>query len=302
MHPGFIAPCNNTRFPNLTPPLLDLQQNLLTHLRQVARDRDPFLSTVGHFYVQHYIRQQFAQWGEVTDRAFEYRGRTYHNWELNLPAQANHKSKPPILIGAHYDAVPGSVGADDNATGIAVLLELARSLASHPIRYPVRLVAFDLEEIGLVGSSRYAENLRQQNQSLRLMISLEMLGYCDRAPASQKYPPGLQNFYPDQGNFIALIGNLRTIPDLIHFKRKMLGAAQVPCEWLPAGMRGMIVPDTRRSDHAPFWDAGYPALMVTDTANLRNPHYHKSSDRLETLDLDFLTGVCQGLIEGVRSL
>ena len=285
----------------MTTSLLDLQQNLLMHLQQIARDRHPFLATAGHFYVQHYIRQQFAQWGEVTDYAFEYRGKPYHNWGLTLPAQTS-SNKPPILIGAHYDAVPGSVGADDNATGIAVLLELARSLSSQPIKYPVHLIAFDLEELGLVGSNHYAENLRRQNQPLRLMISLEMLGYCDRAPNSQKYPPGLKYFYPDQGNFIALIGNIRTIPDLIHLKRKIQVAGQIPCEWLPAGMRGMIVPDTRRSDHAPFWDAGYPALMVTDTANLRNPHYHKGSDRLETLDLDFLTGVCQGLIEGVRSL
>ncbi len=288
-------------YSNLTTSLLDLQQNLLTHLQQVARDRDPFLATAGHFYVQHYIRQQFAQWGEVTDHAFEYRGKTYHNWGLNLPAQIS-SSKPPILIGAHYDTVPGSVGADDNATGIAVLLELARSLSAQPIQYPVHLVAFDLEEFGLVGSRHYAENLRRQNQSLRLMISLEMLGYCDCAPNSQRYPPGLHYFYPRQGDFIALIGNIRTIPDLIHLKRKIQVSGQIPCEWLPAGLRGMIVPDTRRSDHAPFWDAGYPALMVTDTANLRNPHYHKSSDRLETLDLNFLTGVCQGLIEGVRSL
>ncbi|HEY9626412.1 MAG TPA: M28 family peptidase [Coleofasciculaceae cyanobacterium] len=279
-----------------------LQQNLLIHLQQITRDRDPFLATAGHFYVQHYIRQQLVQWGEVTDDAFDYRGKTHHNWVLNLPSQAGYQHRPLLLVGAHYDTVPGSVGADDNATGVAVLLELARSLSTQPIRYPVRLVAFDLEEIGLLGSRHQAEALRQQNQPLRLMISLEMLGYCDRAPHSQKYPPGLQYFYPHQGNFIALVGNLRTIPDLMRFKRKIRIAGKTPCEWLAAGRRGLMVPDSRRSDHAPFWDAGYPALMVTDMANLRSPHYHKSSDRLETLDLNFLTGVCQGLIESVRSL
>ncbi|HEY9639563.1 MAG TPA: M20/M25/M40 family metallo-hydrolase [Coleofasciculaceae cyanobacterium] len=280
---------------------LDLQQNLLTHLQQVTRDRDPFLATEGHFYVQQYICQQFAQWGTVESHGFEYRGRTYCNWVLNLPAQSS-SSQPPILIGAHYDAVPGSVGADDNATGIAVLLELARSLAQQPARHPIRLVAFDLEELGLMGSRAYAAELQQQQQRLRLMISLEMLGYCDHTPHSQRYPPGLQRFYPNQGNFIALIGNLRTLPTLIRLSRKIRQEGQIPCEWLPAGQRGLIVPDTRRSDHAPFWDAGYPALMVTDTANLRNPHYHKASDRLNTLNLEFLTGVCRGLIAGVRSL
>ncbi|NJR65840.1 MAG: M20/M25/M40 family metallo-hydrolase [Leptolyngbyaceae cyanobacterium CRU_2_3] len=270
-----------------------------------TRDRDPFLSTEGHFYVQHYIQQNFSRWGLVESHEFEYCGRTYCNWVLNLPAQStsSHSSqKPPLLIGAHYDAVPGSVGADDNATGIAVLLELARSLSQHPARYPVRFVAFDLEEMGLIGSKAYAAELRRQKQPLRLMISLEMLGYCDRTPHSQIYPPGLQYFYPHQGNFIALIGNFSALPSLIHLSHKMRKMGQVPCEWLPAGQRGRLVPDTRRSDHAPFWDAGYPALMVTDTANLRNPNYHKASDRLETLNLDFLTGVCRGLIAGVRLL
>jgi Zn-dependent M28 family amino/carboxypeptidase len=134
------------------------------------------------------------------------------------------------------------------------------------------------------------------------MISLEMLGYCDRTPGSQTYPPGLQYFYPNRGDFIGLIGNWQTIPELIRLSRIMRRVGQVPCEWLPAGKRGMIVPATRASDHSPFWDQGYRALMVTDTAFMRNPHYHRSSDRLETLDLDFLTGVCQGLIAGIRQL
>lgn len=286
---------------------MDLQQNLFAHLEQVIRDRNPYFASQGHFYVQQYIQQQFSQWGTVVAHPFELQGRQHQNWVLDLPGNS---SKPPILIGAHYDTFPGSPGADDNATGIAVLLELARAFAAEPAQYPVRLVAFDLEEIiasdlgarGVNGSSYYAAELRQQGQPLRLMICLEMLGYCDLTPGSQKYPPGLQYFYPNQGNFIALIGNWRTIPDLIRLSRTIRRAGQVPCEWLPAGSKGKIVPDTRRSDHAPFWDQGYRAIMVTDTANLRNPHYHRGSDRLEILDLSFLTHVCQGLIQGIRRL
>lgn len=209
---------------------------------------------------------------------------------------------PPILIGAHYDAVPGSPGADDNATGIAVLLELARAFAANPPRCPIRFVAFDLEERGLIGSCAYACTLRQQEQRLRLMISLEMLGYCDRTPGSQSYPSGLQRFYPNQGDFIALIGNWQTIPDLVRLRRTIRKVGKAPCEWLPAGSRGMIVPATRASDHSPFWDQGYHAMMITDTAYMRNPHYHKSSDRLKTLDLDFLTRVCQGLTAAIHQL
>jgi Zn-dependent M28 family amino/carboxypeptidase len=276
-----------------------LKQNLLSHLQQLVRERDPYLNSVGHFYAQQYLQQQLAQWGQVEQHSFEFRGKTHQNLILNLSAASTVSA--PLLIGAHYDAVPASPGADDNATGIAVLLELARSFAAQPIRYPVRLVAFDLEEYGLIGSTAYATLLHQQRQPLRLMISLEMLGYCDHTPNSQRYPPGLQAFYPDQGNFIGLIGNWRSIPDLIRLSRTMRQSGQL-CEWLPAGVRGKLVPDTRRSDHAPFWDRGYRAILITDTANLRNPHYHRHSDRLETLDLDFLTNICQGLIAGLRAL
>jgi Zn-dependent M28 family amino/carboxypeptidase len=182
-----------------------------------------------------------------------------------------------------------------------VLLELARIFATEPARHPLRLVAFDLEEYNLLGSSYYANELRQQRQPLRLMISLEMLGYCDSSPGSQQYPPGLSFFYPSEGNFIALIGNLPTVPDLIHLSRNVRSVG-ISCQWLLVGMRGLILPDARRSDHAPFWDNGYRAILVTDTAYLRNPHHHKPSDTINTLNLKFLTQVLNGLAVGIRSL
>ncbi|MUH01807.1 M28 family peptidase [Scytonema sp. UIC 10036] len=281
---------------------MNLKNQLENHLTYIARDRDPYLASAGHFFVQEYICQQFALWGSVEIHTFSVRAKTYKNFILNLPA--THSSKgdlPPILIGAHYDAVPGTKGADDNATGVAVLLELARMFATQPGKYPLQLVAFDMEEYGLLGSSDYAAKLKQEVRSLRLMISLEMLGYCDPTPGSQAYPPPLEKFYPNRGDFIALIGNWRTIRDVISLSRSIRKAG-VPSQWLPVPNRGLIVPQTRRSDHAPFWDAGYPAIMVTDTAFMRNPHYHKPSDTIATLDLDFLTGVCQGLEMGIRRL
>jgi Zn-dependent M28 family amino/carboxypeptidase len=281
---------------------VNLKNQLETHLSQIARDRDPYLATAGHFFVQEYIRQQFGQLGSVEIHTFSVRGKTCQNLILNLPSQAgSQKELPPILIGAHYDAVPGTPGADDNATGMAVLLELARMFAAQPTKHPLRLVAFDMEEYGLLGSTEYAAKLKQEQQALRLMISLEMLGYCDPTPGSQNYPSPLERFYPNRGDFIALIGNWRTIRDLISISRSIRKVG-VPSQWLPVPNRGKIVPDTRRSDHAPFWDAGYPAMMVTDTANMRNPNYHKPSDTIATLDLDFLTGVCQGLESGIRRL
>lgn len=280
--------------------MLDLKERLHTHLTQIVRDRDPYLAAAGHFYVQQYIRQQLEQWGTVETHEFQVRGKTHQNLILNLPSLSKG-GLPAILIGAHYDAVPGTPGADDNATGVAVLLELAKAFAAEPTKYPVRLIAFDMEEYGMLGSQQYADELRQQGQPLRLMLSLEMLGYCDPSPGSQRYPAGLERFYPNRGDFIGLIGNLPTIPDLIHLSRNIRKAG-TPSEWLPVPNRGLIVPQTRLSDHSPFWDRGYRAMMVTDTSFMRNPHYHQASDRIDTLDLDFLTGVCRGLTSGIRSL
>lgn len=279
-----------------------LKERLRSHLVEIVRERDPYLATEGHFYVQQYIRSQLEQWGTVETQEFVIQQRTHFNFILQIPARNSVANKPPILIGAHYDAVPGTPGADDNATGVVALLEMARAIAAQPANYPIRFVAFDMEEYGLLGSKHYAQDWRQQGQALRLMLSLEMLGYCTQAPNSQQYPAeALKKIYPSTGNYIGLIGNVPTIPDLLHLSHHIKKAG-VPSQWLPAGMRGDLIPATRLSDHASFWDEGYRALMVTDTAFLRNPHYHQGSDRLETLDLDFLTGVCQGLIQSIQTL
>lgn len=282
---------------------MNLKQRLGNHLQEVARERDPYMATAGHFFVQEYIRRQLAQWGSVEIHTFEVKGKSCKNLILNLPALAKNQKAdlPPIVIGAHYDGVPGTVAADDNATGVVVLLEFARSFAETPARYPLRLVAFDMEEYGLVGSTDYAALLHEQKQPLRLMISLEMLGYRDSTPGSQKYPFPLELFYPNRGDFIALIGNLKTLGDLISLS-KSIHKVGILSQWLPAPNRGLLVPQTRLSDHAPFWDQGYPAIMVTDTAFMRNLHYQKPSDTIATLDLDFLTGVCEGLEQGIRGV
>jgi Zn-dependent M28 family amino/carboxypeptidase len=276
-----------------------LQLRLTQHLERLVIERNPYYASAGHLFAREYIRSHFARFGEVLIHEFEVNGNIHQNLILQIESNSV-KKRSPLIIGAHYDTVAGCVGADDNGSGVAVLLELAAYFSANPIKYPIQLIAFDMEEYGLLGSAAYADKLKHENQKIRLMISLEMLGYCDRTPNSQHYPAGLDKFYPNTGDFIGLIGSIPTIPDLIHLQYHMKSV--VSCEWLPAGWRGLAIPDTRRSDHAPFWDAGYKALMVTDTANMRNPHYHKSSDQLETLDLEFLTQVCQGLIEGIETL
>ncbi|MEO1431014.1 MAG: M20/M25/M40 family metallo-hydrolase [Cyanobacteria bacterium J06633_8] len=283
---------------------MDLKKQLKNHLIQIARERDPYLATAGHFFVQEYIRADFSQWGSVEIHTFKVDNKLYENLILNLPSvsQTEKDNLSPILIAAHYDGVPGSPGADDNATGVAVLLELARIFATQPTKYPIRLVAFDMEEAGLLGSKEYVAKLVQEKQKLRLMMSLEMLGYCDGNPGTQNYPSSvLKPFYPDTGDFIALIGNLKTLPDLFRL-RNSFRKSGTKSEFLPVPNNGKMVSATRRSDHSPFWDAGYRAMMVTDTSFMRNPHYHKHSDKIDTLDLDFLTGVCRGLEKGIRKL
>jgi Zn-dependent M28 family amino/carboxypeptidase len=275
-----------------------LQEKLYAHLKQIIRERDPYVASGGHFLVKQYLKEELSQWGKVITHDFQVKGNQHQNLILNLPSKKqNQKQKnlPPILIGAHYDGVPGTPGADDNATGVAVLLELAAYFAANPIKYPVQIVAFDMEEYGRLGSFAYANYLKSQQQPLRLMISLEMLGYCDTKPNSQLYPTNvLKYIYPNQGNFIALVGNLITIPDLIRFQKLM--QPTIACQWLPVPNNGKWIPGTSFSDHSPFWLQGYRAMMVTDTAFLRNPHYHKPTDTIDTLDRDFLTAVGYGLI------
>ena len=277
------------------------KERLQAHLLEVARERDPDRAPAGHAHVADYILRTPSPSQERLreHHRFDYLGRRHENIVLDLPGRS---AGGFILVGAHYDGVPGSPGADDNGSAIAVLLELASEFAAEPAPRPLRLVAFDLEERAISPAARaYAADLHGRREPLHLMIALEMLGYCDpHRPGSQRYAPGLRYFYPDRGDFIGLIGNLRAVPPMRRLARAL--RRSVPCEWLPVPGRGHLLPDTRRSDHSPFWDLGYPALMVTDTADLRNPHYHTTGDRLETLDMDFLTGVCAGLIAGLRAL
>ncbi|NBD15959.1 MAG: M28 family peptidase [Cyanobacteria bacterium] len=278
---------------------MSLKARLHEHLEQIVRDRHPYFSSGGHFYVQQYISEQFQKWGRLETHDFTFEGETHHNYILNFPA-TQRTQQPPILLAAHYDGVPGTPGADDNATGVAVLLELIREFAENSLSIPLRFIAFDLEEYGMVGSEIYAQELKQKNEKIRLMFSLEMLGYCCQEANSQRYPPFLEKFYPNAGNFIAFIGNLGTTQETRFFTRQMRHSG-TPSEWLSVPFSGTMIPETRLSDHSPFWDQGYKAIMVTDTSFLRNPHYHQPTDTIETLDLNFLTGVCEGLIAGLKA-
>lgn len=277
-----------------------IAQRLTTHLQNLGGPRDPFLASGAHQLAQQYIRAELGQWGEVTSQGFTVRGHEYFNWQMAIAGL--RPQLPPILIGAHYDTVPGSPGADDNASGVAAMLVLAQLFSQNAPNRSVHFVAFDLEEYGLVGSSACAKRWQQEGKALHLMLSLEMLGYFCDEPHSQQYPIDLLGrIYPSAGEFIALVGNAKTTLTMMKMKRHIKRAG-APCQWLPVVDRGKPIPGTRNSDHAPFWDAGYSAIMVTDTAHLRNPHYHRASDKIDTLNIERMAQVTQGIADAISKL
>jgi Zn-dependent M28 family amino/carboxypeptidase len=266
-----------------------VQERVLADLEQLARPRHARWDELGLLAVRSFVLEQLQAHGPVEQHPFGEGADAGVNLILRLPGQ--RPDLPPVLVAAHYDGPLGSPGADDNATGVAALLELARRWAQRPPRRPLWLVAFDQEEWGMVGSKALAEELRQQGQPLHLMLSLEMLGY---TAEQQRYPlAAMRAVYGSRGDFIALVANAGAAALLPGLSRAM--GAHVKTKVLPVPFQGRQLPDVRLSDHSPFWDAGYNAVMVTDTSFMRNPHYHQSSDTIETLDLPFLLAVIDGL-------
>lgn len=269
---------------------------LKKHLAAIARPRDAFENPEGLAEVQNYIWKEFESYGySCQPHSFELRGQTFQN----LIFSKGLSGPPRFIIGAHFDAVPGTPGADDNASGSAAMLEAARLLASMNQAVPVHFVAFNLEEYGMVGSCRYVEHLEKEfgkktlRQNLLGMISLEMVGYVSREKGSQQLPLILKPFYPDTGNFLALVGDLSS-GALLNKASQAFTAGGLPVQRLSLPLKGRELEATRLSDHSAFWDAGLPALLVTDTSFFRNPHYHTPEDNIETLDLDFIKGVAGG--------
>jgi len=223
----------------------------------------------------------------------------------NIVAEAStlDKKSRTYLVGAHYDSVAGTVGADDNASAVAVQLELARQIKKHDgARRAARFVSFPLEEppvygTSRMGSRRYAAAARKRKEKIDGMICLEMVGYTCREPGCQDYPFPLMFFgYPKTGTFITVVGNYSSRPltkNLISAFRKNRELPAIP---LTVPLGGYLVPAVRLSDHASFWDNGYRAVMITDTAFFRNPNYHLATDTMETLDFRFMAELVESLL------
>lgn len=223
---------------------------------------------------------------------------------LNIVAERAGTADLPgmIVVGAHYDAVVETPGADDNASGVALALELARRLRDNGPERTVRFVFFVNEEPPFfrtrdMGSEHAARASRQAGERIEVMFSLECVGYYDDTPGSQKYPPVLDLFYPPQGDFVAFVGNIDNRASITRTIELFRERATLPSEGIagPGFIQGLDF-----SDHLAYWNAGYPALMVTDTAFLRNDAYHTERDTSDRLDYVRVAFLADGLSDVVR--
>ena len=282
-----------------------IERNLKQHLRVLCDEIGSRSILEGHRLrrAQDYIHGQFAEMGlEIRVQDYQAQGTSTSNLIANL--LDSDPAAPYLLVGAHYDTVPGTPGADDNASAVAVLLETARILAPamHPTPAQVLFAAFSTEEppsfsTGDMGSRVFIRSLPGMEISVEGALILEMVGFFSDQSGSQKIPLPLKLMnFPDTGHFIAIVGNGNSRPLI---KRVSTGIRDsgcgLPVESLAVPGSGRLLPEVRLSDNASFWDAGIPAVMITDTPFFRNPHYHCPTDTPETLDFRKMAQLVLGL-------
>lgn len=273
-------------------PLVD-QQRLVTHLQALIGERH---SQAGRDRARSYLVNTLRQYGwTVTRQPFP--------GGVNVVARpaAKKPDADTVLVVAHYDTVEGSPGADDNATGVVAALEVAHLLRTRSSDPSLAIALFDREEQGLVGSLAFTANPANLNHLVGV-INLEMLGYTCNTPGCQVYPEGLPISPPsDRGDFLGVVGDLEH-EDLLQAFQLAHSSTLPPLITLPVPFKGILTPDVLRSDHASFWAKNIGAVMVGDTANFRNPHYHQPSDTLDTLDIPFLTRATQLVVNATTVL
>ena len=275
---------------------------LAAHVRALEGERHPHTSPAALHAAADYIVASLRELGLPAERRpFQFRGQSFDN--VVAVRAGTEPARPRVLIGAHYDSVRGTPGADDNASGVAGMLEAARLLSDRPLKATLELVGFNLEELQTytyrVGSRRYAAAARASGISYAGTLVLEMLGYFSRKAGSQYVPKVLfWKRIPRTGHFVAATGDRRSKELLNTFAQAAKTAApSLEVVTFRSPFRGWLVPHTRLSDNASFWDEGYPSLMVTDTAFLRNPHYHRRSDSAQTLDYESMARVVDAVVE-----
>ena len=294
----------------------------LTPLRAESMDRDviranlaahlTYLSvTLGERSIYHpphlkaaedYVFQQFAALGYAPRRQTF----SYMQEEVSNIIAGDENPGGYYILGAHYDTVAGTPGADDNASGVAVLLEVARLTRDQAPPKPWTFIGFTCEEPPAfftphMGSRVYAQRAGQQRRPILGMLCLEMVGYYSQAPGSQSLPLPLKLMgYPTTGNFIGLASDRRSRPLMLRLDAAIREGCRLPTVTLAVPLGGHILPEVRLSDHANFWDEGYPAIMLTDTAFMRNPNYHGEGDVMARLDLTAMTELTLGLVNFIK--
>lgn len=285
---------------------MEIQNNLKKSVRVLASEigSRSYMETQALEKVAFYIAEELNSYGyEVGYQYYQYKGKTYKNIITELKGAKEPENI--FIAGAHYDTVAGTPGADDNASAVAGLLELARLLKGTKLDKTVRFVAFTLEEPPVfmtknMGSYVYAKSLKDKEENIEGMICLEMIGYFTDTPGSQSFPlPFMNIMFPDTGNFIALVGNLSSKSFLSRVMAGFKKGTALPVESLSAPA---FVVGVNFSDHWSFGKFGYNAVMVTDTAFYRNRNYHKKTDTPETLDYARMTEVVIGLKSAIESL
>jgi Zn-dependent M28 family amino/carboxypeptidase len=284
---------------------ISLESRLRRHVERLADEigERHVLRPEALHAAERYIGETLRALGyEVSRQAYQAQGVDSANLEVSIAGSG--AASEIVLAGAHYDTVPGSPGADDNASGVAAILELARLLRSAKPARTIRLVAFVNEEPpfffwGEMGSKVYARAARARGDDIRVMLSLEMLGCYSDEKGSQGYPPLLKYFYPAQGNYVAFVSNVRSRHALRGVFEAFRASSDFPAEKLAAPA---LVPGIGWSDQLSFWREGYPAAMVTDTAFHRYRHYHQPTDTPEKLDYARMAQVVEGLARTLESL
>jgi hypothetical protein len=272
---------------NALSPATVAPERLEAHVRYLSEVCHPrhHLARENQAKARDYIAARFAGAGGRIERQ---KFATPSGEHENVIARFGPEGAPRYVIGAHFDVCGIQPGADDNASGVAGLIELAMLLGQEKsLPACFELAAYDLEEPPFfagphMGSAVHARRLKEQNVTVTLMLSLEMIGYFKDERGSQSYPlPLLGLLYPSKANFIAIVGRWDQRDVVGRFKRACIGTAAIPVVSIAAPS---FVPAIDFSDHRNYWAEGYPALMITDTSFLRNPHYHQTTDTPDTLD------------------
>ena len=277
--------------------------NLRGHVEAIAsREHNVFRSAELEASAR-YVEKTFARLGyAVAAQRFQSGQVEVRNIEVEV--RGGTRASEIVLVGAHYDSAAGAVGANDNGSGVAAMLELARLLKEANPTRTLRFVAFVNEEAPFyrsdaMGSRHYARRSKERGENIIAMFSLETIGYYSDQPGSQRYPFPLGLFYPASGNFVAFVSNLGSRALLHEALASFRRHAGIPSEGLAAPA---LIPGVDWSDHWSFWQAGWPALMVTDTALYRYPYYHTMQDTLDKVDYERLARVVAGLHGMLRDL